>query len=43
MKFNIASKLDVHQAWSWSWIFDIVILDPATGAQKLLDIDDEKR
>ena len=25
------------------WIFDIVILDPATGAQKLLDIDDEKR
>ena len=40
MKFNIASKL---QTWSRSWIFDVVILDPATGAQKLLEIDDEKQ
>ena len=40
MKFNIASE-QLIELMIWTYL--TCCLDPATGEQKLIDIDDEKR
>ena len=39
MKFNIASKHGLQHCWNTSWSAS----DPATGNQKLIDVDDERK